>query len=40
MYDTWIYRNFIKTWFFVIVVIGVEIVLSVLFIHFVTRKKI
>ncbi|MEK5364100.1 MULTISPECIES: hypothetical protein [Bacillaceae] len=39
MYDTWVYKNFINTGYFVIVVIVVWIVLSVLFINFVTKKE-
>jgi len=39
MYDTWVYKNFINTGYFVIVVIVVWIVLFVLFINFVTKKE-
>jgi len=39
MYSTWIYKNFINTGYFVLLVIVVWIVLSILFIKFATRKK-
>jgi len=39
MYETWIYSHFINTGFFPILVIGGWIVISVIFIKFVTRKK-
>ncbi|MDQ0856559.1 hypothetical protein QFZ72_000038 [Bacillus sp. V2I10] len=39
MYDTWINSHFINTVLFPILVLGVAIIISAIFIHFVTKSK-
>ncbi|MET3322320.1 UNVERIFIED_ORG: hypothetical protein ABIC97_005456 [Peribacillus simplex] len=38
MHDTWIYRHFINTTFFPVLVIGILIIITI-FIYFVSKSK-
>ncbi|MBA9028507.1 hypothetical protein HNP81_003827 [Peribacillus huizhouensis] len=39
MYDAWIYNHFIITMFFPVLVMGGTIIISAIFIYFVSRKQ-